>query len=324
MIGSVSHIGRMSLAAMILTCGCFSTIGMGSDPDRDKSAARIGLAQDIPFSTDVFEYLNIDDKSGEIADLEKGAHPLLPILQYAYTRHQAFDTEVDDYQCKFAKRVRMNGNLLPQEIMALKLRHERLVDEQLATPFSVYMKFMAPLRVSGREVIYVEGQHNNMLMATKGGPGALKNITTRMDPEDPRAMRGDEFPITRVGILNLTQLIIEEGVKCVKADTSSDCVIRDQPGAKINGRPCRFIEVRFPNKREGLKFHIAQILVDEAIEMPVRFSAHYWPRESDEAPPLLLEYTYYDLEPNKGLSDQDFEESNPEYDFYQRDKTRSE
>lgn len=49
--------------------------------------------------------------------------------------------------------------------------------------------------------------------------------------------------------------------------------------------------------------------------MPVRYAAYSWPSRPGGGPELIEEYTYLNLKLNPGLTDQDFDYHNPEYNF---------
>ena len=71
----------------------------------------------------------------------------------------------------------------------------------------------------------------------------------------------------------------------------------------------------YPEYRKNLTFHLARIFVDDQLDVPVRYAAYWWPKNEGGAPQLLEEYTYTDLKLNVGLTDQDFDRANPEYQF---------
>ena len=95
------------------------------------------------------------------------------------------------------------------------------------------------------------------------------------------------------------------------------CQVKIQNGAKINHRACEMIQVKFPERRENLDFHIARVFLDEQLKLPVRFAYYTWPVEGSDSPRLMEEYTYLDLKVNVGLTDHDFDRDNPEYNFYE-------
>ncbi len=256
---------------------------------------------------------------------EKDAHPLLPIIRYAFSRYQSMSTELQDYRCRLVKRERIAGRLQSHQFMAVKVRHQPAADGSQTPNIDVYLRFLAPSRIKGREVLYVEGENNGELLATKGGHGALKHFTISTALESDQALRDSLYPVNQIGVLNLTRRLIEDGVKHMQADVLRECVVVDKTGATIDDRPCRFIEVTFPAQRSGIRFHKAQIFIDEKLQIPVRYASYDWPQAEGEPPRLLEEYTYADLELNPGLADLDFRRDNPDYHFHARQKkTREE
>src|SRR5262249_52366584 len=123
--------------------------------------------------------------------------------------------------------------------------------------------------------------------ATKGGTGNLKTFTLTVPMKSPRAMERTRYPISEIGMLNLAERLIQDGVAHMELDTRRECQVRVVDGAKIEGRPCKFIQVTFPEPRDGIRFHIAQIFVDQQLEMPVRYASYGWPKQAGDEPPLL-------------------------------------
>ena len=243
-------------------------------------------------------------------------HPLLPVLRYALETHGKLSQRVQDYKCRLVKRERIDGRLLLHEVIDLKLRQPAVAVDGKPVPMGVYLKFSAPSKIEGREVVWVEGRNYNNLMATKGGEGNLRTFTLTQPLNSPRAMERTHYPISEIGMLNLAERLIQDGVKHMELDTRRECKVRVVDGAKIEGRPCRFIEVTFPVEREGIKFHKAQIFVDQELQMPVRYAAYNWPKQAGGDLPLLEEFTYVNVKLNVGLTEKDFDPKNPAYKFF--------
>ncbi len=231
---------------------------------------------------------------------ERNLHPLEPILRWAQANLSRIE-DIRDYTCVLVKRERIDGRLMPYEYLYLKVRHR---------PFSVYIYTLAPIK--GREVIYVEGQNDGRLWAHEAGPRRRIIGTVSLDPEGPRAMKGQKYPLTEVGILNLTRRLIEVGQQELKCDRIQ---ARTFHQAKLNGRRCIVLEFRHPEPHPKHRFHIARVFVDREHNLPVRYESYGWPEKEGEEPPLLEEYTYMKLRLNVGLSDEDFDIRNPKYRF---------
>ena len=88
-----------------------------------------------------------------------------------------------------------------------------------------------------------------------------------------------------------------------------------QGNPQVNGRKCTVIQVVHPTRRDYFDFHVAQIFVDDQLQVPIRYAAYDWPASEGERPALIEEYTYLNLKVNVGLSDADFDVTNKNYNF---------
>lgn len=236
-------------------------------------------------------------------------HPLDRALQTAYDGLEHIQNDIFDYEAIMVKRERINGKLMEREYMQVKIRNERERNGQ-KVPFSVYMKFVKPRGVAGREVIWIKGQNDNKLIAHEGGMMNLK--TVHLDPEGWLAMRNNRYPIYEAGIENLVAKLIE---KAERDRAAGDCEVEYKTGAKINGRMCSVIEVVHPDRRAPYDFHKAQVFIDDELQIPIRYAAYDWPTSAGAEPELMEEYTYVKVELNVGLTDADFSPENPGYEY---------
>ena len=247
-------------------------------------------------------------------------HPLAEVLRYAHEQFGNAAAGVRDYRCTLIKRERVGGRLQEYRAMDLTIRNPRVSDAGAEVPFGVYLKFTYPAGTKGREALYVAGKNHGNLLATKGGNGLLRDVTRSLSPESPQLKEGTNYPVTEIGILNLFERLIEDGIQHVTIDSRRECqVIRSDDG-KINNRPCHVIQVTFPRHREGIRFHRAQIFFDPALGVPVRYAAYSWPPSPGAPAPLLEEFTYVNVKLNVGLTDRDFDRENPMYGFYNQDE----
>ena len=238
-------------------------------------------------------------------------HPLTPVLRFAHDRYQRVGTEIQDYSGTLIKRERIDGKLLEQEHLFVKLRHARVVDGRVTVPFGVYLRFLGPAKIKGREIVYVEGQNNGKLIARRGGT-RLAYFTKALDPQSELAMRGNRYPVTEIGIKNLIGRLYEVGREDVRY---GECDVRYLEDVAVNGRNCTVIQVTHPNRRSNFRYHVARIFVDNKLRVPIRYAAYDWPTDDDNRPVLLEEYTYIDLKLNIGLTDWDFDTRNEAYGF---------
>lgn len=239
-------------------------------------------------------------------------HPLDPALNIARQSLQNIRNNIVDYTAVMIKRERINGTLGEHEFMFAKIRNRKLVDGKIATPFSVYLGFLKPAAVKGREVIFVENRNKGNIVAHEGGMKGRFLPTVDLDPNGMLAMSGQRYPITEMGIENLVVKLIEKGER---DRHQGECSVAFSKGAKVDGRECTVLMVTHPQPRPHFDFNIARIYIDDEYQIPVRYEAYLWPTVAGGEPELLEEYTYQKVKLNVGLGDADFDRKNPNYNF---------
>jgi Protein of unknown function (DUF1571) len=231
-------------------------------------------------------------------------HPLVPALEMAYKTKQNIETNLKDYSAIVVKHERIDGVLGDEEKAFIKVREK---------PFSVYMGFISPDKVKGQECMYIDGANNNEMFA-HAPPGSFRGKfgTVQISPTSAIAMKDQRYPITELGVANLTKRLIEVGEHDKQY---GECEVKFFQGAKVNGRECTVIQVTHPVPRRSFVFHMARIYVDDQLGIPIRYEAYDWPAQPGGPPELLEEYTYMNLKINQGLTDADFDVHNPQYGF---------
>jgi hypothetical protein len=239
--------------------------------------------------------------------------PVPAVLDMARDGYERIRENIQDYSCLLVKRERVEGRLGDYQYMYAKVRHERRDSNgQLLAPFSVYLRFLGPADLKGREVLYVDGHNDGLLVARKGGV-RFAFMTTELDPHSELAMRDNRYPITEIGIENLVRRFVEVAEE---GALLQDCSIQLYQGAKVDGRACLCIEVTQRDTRETRpEFYRARVYIDDELQIPIHYEAFGWPETSEGEPQLLEQYTYRDLKLNIGLSDDDFARDNPAYGF---------
>ena len=232
-------------------------------------------------------------------------HPLMPALRWAYSGVENIE-KIQDYSATLVKRERINGKLAEPEYMFAKVRHN---------PFSVYLYFLGPPTLKGREVIYVDGQNNGKMWAHTTGLQDSLVGTVSLAPDSMLAMRGQRYPLTELGILNLVRRLVEVAEQDIKY---GECEVKFFKGATINKRSCTCIQVMHPIPRRNFLFHLARIFIDDELNVPLRYEAYDWPKKAGDKPELIEEYTYLNLKLNNGFTDADFDIRNPNYNFKAR------
>jgi hypothetical protein len=238
----------------------------------------------------------------QLGPAQANEHPLMPALRWAYEGVGNIE-KVADYSATVVKHERVDGKLNDYEHMFVKIRHK---------PFSVYMYFLAPTKIKGQEVLYVDGANNNNMWAHTVGIKDKMFGKVLIKPDGPIAMSGQRYPLTELGILNLTRRLVQVAEQDIKY---GECEVKFFKGAKINNRVCTCIDVMHPVPRRNFLFYKARIFVDDELNVPVRYEAWEWPKEPGGEPELIEEYTYLNLKLNNGFTDADFDIKNPNYHF---------
>ncbi len=237
-------------------------------------------------------------------------HLLDPAIEMARASLRNIQDNVHDYTALFVKRCRVNGELPALQYANVKIRNRKIQNGMITSPMAVYLDFLKPSSVKGREVIWVEGQNDGNLVVHDSGYRGVVNLN--LDPNGYIAMRGQRYPITEIGIENLAVKLIETALRDRQYQ---ECEVNYFKNAKIGNTECTMLEVIHPIKRAHFDFYRARVYFAEDLNMPIRYESYSWPVTADGKPVLEEEYTYLNVKTNVGLTDQDFDIRNPNYRF---------
>ena len=177
-------------------------------------------------------------------------HPLDRALDIARAGLEGCRTKVNDYTALLVKRELIDGTLGGHEYMLVKIRNRKVVNGQIVQPLSVYLSFLKPTSVKGREVIYVEGQNNGNIIAHEGGFKGKFLPTVTIPPDGMLAMRGQRYPMTEIGVENLIEKLIERGER---ARELPDVQCEFRKNARVQDRTCTVLQVTQPTKTPGIR-----------------------------------------------------------------------
>lgn len=198
--------------------------------------------------------------------------------------------DVEDYTCMLVKRETMRGQLQPEQVIEMKVRHR---------PFSVYMRWQKPKPHEGQEVCFVAGRHNG-LMRVKG-PGLLGAIGfVNLDPRDPKAMQTSKHSITEAGIGNLIERYAERWENEAKINRTR-VRVNDY---EFNKRKCVRVEALHPGSKPGDYYAYRNVLfIDKENHLPIRSEMYDWPKADGTAPAgeLMESFSFVDLKLNANL-----------------------
>ncbi len=234
------------------------------------------------------------------------AHSLDAALQFARSRYLFLQKNVRDFSCLLVKRERIEGRLKGYEYLHTKARLRKTEAGKVSVPLSLYMHFLSPPELKDRKVLYVEGQNSNKMLVRNGGK-RFSYVTVKVAPDSEAAMRESRYPVTELSLETVARRMIEKAEDDIRYDpTNSNTVVVFYKDASVDGRKCTRIQVTHPKPGEHFSYHIANVFVDDDLNVPIRVEGYDWPAAGSDEPVLLEEYTFTKLRLNIGLTDQDF------------------
>lgn len=201
---------------------------------------------------------------------------------------------VRDYECRLLKRERVQGVLLPQSAMTMKVRNE---------PFSVYLRCESPDADKGLEVCYVAGRNRGMMRVHPVGVLGILGFQS-LNPRDPRAFEKNRHCITEAGLGNM----LESTARYWEMERRLNKTLVRIADEELDGRACTRIETIHPDRHAGAFYGYRCVLwLNKATHLPLGSETYDWPQPGGPESGVLLEsYRYVDLRCNIGLGDDAF------------------
>lgn len=195
-----------------------------------------------------------------------------------------------DYTLKIERQERVKGKLSPPETMFVKWRR----------PFSVYIKTISG-KHKDREIIYVRGKNNDKMIVSPGG--LLGGLTVKISPDSVLAKKDSRHTITEAGL----PAVIARMISTIQDEKKEKgCPIEVSYAGEESRSPEKVICLRIKNSGYAPRTDIE--LWAESL-LPYSIISY------DTDGSLLESYTYRDIKTNVGLTDADFDPTNPDYRF---------
>jgi hypothetical protein len=222
---------------------------------------------------------------------------LFAVLEDAARRIDA----ASGYTATFKKQERIDGRLLPEQSMAMKVRQR---------PFAIYLKFLAPK--AGKEVLYAEGYRKNKVLAHNGD--WTRRLVPRLEvaPDSATALADNRHPITEAGLSNLAHKLV--AFRKLDLDDREAVTILDRTTGP-DGRPLLRSVHLHEHPNPSRPFARIEVLYDPETHFPVQISSYDWPRPGEAGEPLVERYAYEGLVLDPPLTALDFDPANPAYEF---------
>jgi hypothetical protein len=204
---------------------------------------------------------------------------------------ERFDA-VGDYTCRLDKKVRKNGKLCDDRDISVKYKK----------PSHYYFRWNSGT-AKGREVIFVQGRYNDKIVAHPGG--IFKILTFHLDPEGYLAMKENRHCLKSSGMEKIIALVASNAALAKEKGLDG---IRFKGESLFDGKRVRLVEGLFPED-QGFYARRIVLYLCPALQLPLKVSIY------DGAGELVEDYEFHDLKNNVGLSENDFEPHNPQYNF---------
>lgn len=223
-------------------------------------------------------------------------------------RGKEFLTGVRDYTGIIRKQELVGGDLLDEQVISIKCRHQ---------PFSVYLLWLAG--DVGREVLYVDGQNQNRMIAHDGGWKACLP-SFYLSTDSLLAMRDARYPVTSAGFMGLADTMLGIHRDDLVRSCAASCEV--DRNALFDGRSCYSFTTNYKSPAESRMYRKSITLIDREWNVPLSSQHYEWPTvataksgEELDASTLIESYSFTDVHWNAHLTDQDFQRTHPDYHF---------
>ena len=168
-------------------------------------AALVLISKNLPQTAE--QLIKAEIKTTNPTDSQTPSLTMEELLAIAKSSLAQMETGLESYTARFEK-VETSDSGTVSEISSMELKVQtrfRNGDSQAAR--RIYMKFLEPESVRGREVIWREDKYDGKMAVHE--IGFLVGLKTLwLDPNGLIAMAGQRHPISEVGLVKLTEQLI--------------------------------------------------------------------------------------------------------------------
>jgi len=202
-------------------------------------------------------------------------------------------TAVKDYTCTLVSRENVRGTLQEESVIQAKFRVQ---------PNSVALRWIAPAKSAGQEVVWVDGKNSNKMKVHSRGLLKVAGWVS-IDPRDPRAMEHSRHSIVESGLGN----IIEESIRQWEREQGIGKTKVKIAEYTFDSRRCWRIEVIRTEQRAEFYAYRTVVYLDKESKLPIRNENYFFPKQGGAPEGELMEsFSYVGLRFNVGVTDQDF------------------
>jgi len=219
-----------------------------------------------------------------------------------------FLSKMPDYTAQFVKQELVNGDLLDEQEMEMKVRH---------APFSIYLKWVTGEQ--GREILFVDGAHDGYMKAHGGGWKA-RLPTVSLEPTSSIAMAESRYPVNKAGLLELAKMMLDVHRLDLEQKRIARCEkLADQ---MFDERPCHAFLIEYKDRKSSEQYRKSISLIDKEWSIPVYTRNFGWldgqvpaDEEQHDTASLIEFYSYSKIQFRTKLVAMDFDHTNEDYRF---------
>jgi hypothetical protein len=260
----------------------------GIDPisgDSDQTLAEIEKQFNVePAATEPSKSKDSQSPAVEVNDTPKlTGKEALEEIDRILASAQARLEKVTAYAATFVKQERIGDALSELQVIQLRCAHQ---------PMKVFMKWEGG-KDSGQRVVYSEKENDgNMLVRKLTGLEARLGVLS-LNPSGSLAMKHARYPVTNVGLLELTKIIRRHRQADMKVESGITAKMLERQ--KLDGRDCICFVIEYAKPEvapdDKKEYRKAMVYIDVESKLPVCVRCYGWPEKISGADPEKLDQT---------------------------------
>lgn len=202
-----------------------------------------------------------------------------------------------EYTYTFQRQEWVDGKQQPQHLMSIKFRK----------PMEIYIHWIGDT-YKGRELLYKRGWNDGNMMVK---PGPMLP-TLSLDPNGRIAKRGSRHGIEMIDLSNVAKLILSQTDR-LEASATLSATFSDGGAQVINGEPSWCTSIGLPKDKDpALYAYRVDMCLSEASGLLTRLRS--WDMDDGQLR-QVADYEFRQVNLSPGLTDSDFDNDNPAYNF---------
>ncbi len=196
---------------------------------------------------------------------------------------QARLEKVASYTATFVKQERVGEDLSDLQVIQMRLTHQ---------PMKVFMKWEGG-KDAGQRVLYSEGENDGEMLVRmlKGFEARLGVIS--LSPTGALAMKHSRYPVTKVGLLELTKIVREHIQSDLKFESGITAKMLEHQ--QLDGRDCLCLSTEYskPDVAPDLKkeYRKTLVFIDSQTKLLACVRCYGWPEKITGSNPDKLDQT---------------------------------